>query len=278
MTTQVPPHAGEVLREILEQRGISQIQAADSLGMSRGHLNSIINGHNPISSDLKFKLQDLLDIPTHHWTKIQDKHHLFIDSDEGRHVIQKTGQHALIQQLELKSYPQLLRDEIVQAEACKWLVIEPFDSQQLTRTGYWMTLGKEGTVCKRFDPKPNPLQTSVELDPEVALKPGEILTLLTRERLHLPQGLHARVATIGDSFINGELSIHCRLLLESGFGTSMARPAAETSTMPKHGAGVSLSIVNETARPQIVRFQQQAIHLQFDFIPEDDHRGHRPSI
>lgn len=276
MTIQVPPHAGEVLREILEQRGVSQIQAADSLGMSRGHLNSIINGHNPISADLKLKLQDLLDIPTQHWSRIQEQHHHFTDSDEGRQVIQENNQQSLFQQLELKSYPQLLEEEIKQAEACNWLIIDPFVPSQLTRTGYWLTLSLRGTVSKRTDPAKYPTATEVLLKPDYAIKPGEVLSILSHERLCLPRCLHARVSSEDDAFANGQLSIHCRRFFEAGLGAAIST-LSETENAPqksasRSGVGISLNIVNETARPQIVRFQQYAIHLQFDFIPDAEFR------
>jgi len=264
MTTHVPvpPHAGEVLREILEQRGISQIQAADSLGMSRGHLNSIINGHNPISADLKLKLQDLLDVPTQHWTRVQEQHHRFTDSDEGQEVLRHKDQQSLIQQFELKSHPQLLAEEIQQADACKWLGLSPaLVRSQLTRTGYWLTLGLRGSVSKRTDSARYPTETDVQLKPELTLQPGEVLSLLTHEKLRLPKGLHARVSTEADAFCNGSLSLRCRRYFESGLNSA-----------------ISLHIVNETARPQIVRFQQQAVHLQFDFIPDDDHATEEPAI
>jgi antitoxin HigA-1 len=253
MTLQVPPHAGEVLREILEQRGISQIQAADSLGMSRGHLNSIINGHNPISADLKLKLQDLLDIPTQHWSRIQEQHHRFTDSDEGQKVLRQKDQTALLQQLELKSHPQLLAEEIHQAVTSQWLGLTPFVHSHLTRTGYWLTLGLRGSLSKRTDPAKFPLEKDVQLKPELTLQAGEVLALLSHEKLRLPQGLNVRVSTDADAFCNGTLSLRCRRYFESGLNSA-----------------ISLHIVNETARPQTVRFQQQAVHLQFDFIASDD--------
>jgi addiction module HigA family antidote len=253
MAPTVPPHPGEVLREILEQRGISQSQAADSLGMSRGHLNSIINGHNPISADLKLKLQDLLDIPTQHWSRLQEQHHRFADSDEGQKLIKQRDQQSLLHQLELKTHPQLLMEEIRQAEACKWLVIEPFEEAQLTRSGYWLTLGLHGSLTNRNDRSKYPVETEVILKPELTLKPGEVLTLLCREKLRFPRSLHVRVSTEADAFCDGSLTLRTRRYFESGLQTSL-----------------SLHMINETARPQTVRFQQQAVHIQFDFFPADE--------
>ena len=43
-----PTHPGEVLKEELEERGISQRQLADGTGLTYSVVNEILNGHRPI--------------------------------------------------------------------------------------------------------------------------------------------------------------------------------------------------------------------------------------
>ena len=45
-----PTHPGEVLKDELEERGISQRKFAESIGMGYSVLNEILNGKRPITT------------------------------------------------------------------------------------------------------------------------------------------------------------------------------------------------------------------------------------
>ena len=52
-----PPHPGEVLlEEVLKPKGITQVEAARHLRMSRTHLNELIRGKRGISADTAWRL------------------------------------------------------------------------------------------------------------------------------------------------------------------------------------------------------------------------------
>lgn len=54
-----PVHPGEVLREdVLKPLDLSVTEAADRLGMSRGALSRVLNGHAAISPDLAIRLEN----------------------------------------------------------------------------------------------------------------------------------------------------------------------------------------------------------------------------
>jgi antitoxin HigA-1 len=53
-----PPHPGEILREdCLKPLGLTVTAAANWLGVSRGSLSELLNGHNGISPDMAIRLE-----------------------------------------------------------------------------------------------------------------------------------------------------------------------------------------------------------------------------
>jgi addiction module HigA family antidote len=251
----IPQHPGEALRDLFEQRGISQIRAAEKLGMSRGHLNSIVNGHNPISADLKLKLQDWLDVPPGFWSRLHEKREQFIDSPEGRETLRRQGMRQMIDSLAMLGRTRLLAGEIRQGVDCGWLGLEPFSTENLTRSGYWMTLGLRGLVSRYADSRNVASEQEVMLKPRLDLEPGQVLSILCQEKLTLPAGLEARVSMTGDAFSGAALDLRCRQHFMPGLETR-----------------VSLEIINRSGRPQRLSHRQQAVHLIFDFLPEEDAR------
>lgn len=251
MTIPEPTSPGDALRELLDERGISQSQAAQALGLSRGHLNSIINGHNPISADLKLKLERYLKVPAQHWTRLQERHDAYAETPEGRELILARQRRAFLDQLQLHPQPLLPRALIASAVECGWLGVEPSPLPRLTHTGMWLTLGLQGVVTRQKDPALHPQETTVVLKPRFDLPPGAVLTVLTHETIHLPEGLEMRVSTVADAFCSAQLSLRCRTHFESGLNGPL-----------------SLQIVNESGRPQSLRCQDPVVHVQFEHHPD----------
>jgi len=245
-----PIHPGQVLRDLLDERRISQIRAAEALGMTRQHLNSIINGHNPISADLKLKLQDYLGVAPSHWSQLQDQQDQFASTAEGRRELLREKQSDLIQQLDLAQRVHLVDHEIDQAVRSGWLSIDPFDPTLLSPSGFWLTLGLRGTVHSRRDPSHRPAEKEVVLKPEFDLEPGMVLTVLSHERIELPDQLAAQVATEADVFCGADLTLKCRRHFDTGLKSRIA-----------------FQIVNESGRTQNVRHRLQAVLLRFEFQP-----------
>jgi addiction module HigA family antidote len=53
-----PPHPGEILREdCLKPLHLTVTAAANGLGVSRGSLSELLNGHNGISADMAIRLE-----------------------------------------------------------------------------------------------------------------------------------------------------------------------------------------------------------------------------
>lgn len=63
-----PSHPGEVIKDELEERGISQRKFADSIGIGYSVLNEILNGRRSISTTSALMFEAALDI-----TPVRDK-------------------------------------------------------------------------------------------------------------------------------------------------------------------------------------------------------------
>jgi addiction module HigA family antidote len=257
MTPAIPTQPGEALRDLLDERGISQIRAAQVLGISRGHLNSIINGHNPISADIKLKLQDFLNVPHQHWTRLQDQQDDFAASPEGKKHLREARQEQFLEQLRLQTSGRLTRSQLHEAVLSEWLGLSPFSPTQLVQGGcYWLGLGLRGFVSRLKDPAGRPVETEVLLKPSLELAPGEVLTVLSHEKIVLPQGMIMRVVNKSAVFCGADLRLECSLFFGSGLS-----------------GGVALHIINDSGRAHILRHQEQALLVQFEYDPDEDSPG-----
>lgn len=71
-----PTHPGEVLKDELEERGISQRKFAESIGLGYSVLNEILNGHRPITTTSALIFEAALDIPADSLLKMQMKYNM----------------------------------------------------------------------------------------------------------------------------------------------------------------------------------------------------------
>lgn len=73
-----PIHPGEVIREELEYRGISQKKFSEHIGIPYNNLNDILNCRKPISADIALLLEAALGIPAHIFTEMQTDYNIQI--------------------------------------------------------------------------------------------------------------------------------------------------------------------------------------------------------
>lgn len=69
-----PTHPGEVLKDEIEYRKISQRKLAEEVGMSYTALNEILNGHRPITTTTAFLFEAALDVPADSLLRLQLKY------------------------------------------------------------------------------------------------------------------------------------------------------------------------------------------------------------
>ena len=71
------PHPGELLREdVLSPLELSVTEAADRLGLSRGALSRVLNGHAGISPDLAIRLERAGVSTARFWMSLQANYDL----------------------------------------------------------------------------------------------------------------------------------------------------------------------------------------------------------
>lgn len=74
-----PPHPGKVLRELcIEPMGLSVTAAAESLGVARKTLSSILNGHAGISPEMAVRLSLAFGTSSESWLNHQVQYDLWI--------------------------------------------------------------------------------------------------------------------------------------------------------------------------------------------------------
>ena len=78
MSMHNPPHPGEIIRELcLEPLGVSVTEAAESLGVSRKTLSSILNGRAGISPEMAIRLSIAFDTSPESWLNQQSQYDLW---------------------------------------------------------------------------------------------------------------------------------------------------------------------------------------------------------
>ena len=69
-------HPGEILKEELESRGISQKDFASAISISYTMLNEILNGKRSITADFAILVEAALGTPAEHWLNMQARYNL----------------------------------------------------------------------------------------------------------------------------------------------------------------------------------------------------------
>lgn len=69
-----PIHPGEILKDELESRGMSQRKFAAVIGASYSVLNEVINGKRPITTEYALKIEAATGIPAYIWVNMQSNY------------------------------------------------------------------------------------------------------------------------------------------------------------------------------------------------------------
>ena len=71
-----PTHPGELIRDELESRGISQAKLARQIEVSPSLLNEVINAKRAVNTELALMLEAALGIPAHVWLSLQSDYNM----------------------------------------------------------------------------------------------------------------------------------------------------------------------------------------------------------
>ena len=76
LTPFVATHPGEMIKDELKERGMTQKQLADETGIKTSVLSETINGKRSISPNVAVALEKALDIPADVWMNMQTQYDL----------------------------------------------------------------------------------------------------------------------------------------------------------------------------------------------------------
>ena len=71
-----PP--GETLKEALDEHGMTQVDFAQCIGMSRKHLKQMLDSSAPITPETAFEFERVLGIPARFWNNREQQYRAFL--------------------------------------------------------------------------------------------------------------------------------------------------------------------------------------------------------
>ena len=71
-----PTHPGEVLKDEIEYRGITQRKLAESMGLAYSVVNEILNGRRPLTAKTALMFEAALDVPADSLMYLQSKYNM----------------------------------------------------------------------------------------------------------------------------------------------------------------------------------------------------------
>ena len=86
-----PTHPGEVIKDEIEYRNISQKQLAEKMGVSYKILNDILNGRRILTTATAMMFEAALDIPADSLMKLQLKYNMHLASKD-KSLIERLAQ------------------------------------------------------------------------------------------------------------------------------------------------------------------------------------------
>ncbi|MDO5663638.1 MAG: HigA family addiction module antitoxin [Bacteroidia bacterium] len=81
-----PIHPGEIVKEELEYRGISQKHFASVIGVSYTMLNDILNGKRPVSTDFALTLEAAMGISAEMLVRMQVRYNLQVARSKSENI------------------------------------------------------------------------------------------------------------------------------------------------------------------------------------------------
>ena len=73
-----PIHPGEVLKDEIAYRGVSQKKLATAINVPYTLLNEVLNSKRPVNTELALLLEAALDLPAEHLLKMQTQYNMLI--------------------------------------------------------------------------------------------------------------------------------------------------------------------------------------------------------
>jgi addiction module HigA family antidote len=81
-----PTHPGEVLKDEIEYRGISQRKLAAAMDVPYTLLNEVLNGKRPVNAELALLIEATLDLPAEPLLKMQARYNMLVAKRNGKFI------------------------------------------------------------------------------------------------------------------------------------------------------------------------------------------------
>jgi addiction module HigA family antidote len=81
-----PTHPGEVLKDEIEYRGISQRKLAAEMDVPYTQLNEVLNGKRPVNTEFALLIEAVLDLPAEPLLKMQARYNLIVTKRNGKFI------------------------------------------------------------------------------------------------------------------------------------------------------------------------------------------------
>ena len=76
MEPYIPTHPGEILKEEIEYRGISQKRLAKDMGVAYTLLNEVLNAKRPVNTEFALLIEAILDLPAEPLLTMQSRYNV----------------------------------------------------------------------------------------------------------------------------------------------------------------------------------------------------------
>ena len=81
-----PTHPGEVLKDEIEYRGISQRKLAAEMDVPYTQLNEILNGKRQLNTEFALLIEAVLDLPAEPLLKMQARYNMIVTKRDGNFI------------------------------------------------------------------------------------------------------------------------------------------------------------------------------------------------
>ncbi|MCL1943362.1 MAG: HigA family addiction module antitoxin [Candidatus Azobacteroides sp.] len=81
-----PIHPGEILKDEIEYRGISQKRLAAAMEMPYTQLNEILNGKRPVNTEFALLIEAALDLPAESLLKMQARYNMMVTKRNAKFI------------------------------------------------------------------------------------------------------------------------------------------------------------------------------------------------
>ena len=93
----IPTHPGEVLKDEIEYRGISQKKLAEMMGVAYTLLNEVLNAKRPVNTEFALLIEAILDLPAEPLLTMQSRYNVITTKrnrkfmDKLNNIVKKTA-------------------------------------------------------------------------------------------------------------------------------------------------------------------------------------------